>query len=156
MMLPIDYGWIQPGVRAVAKTSDGPGHRELIFLWPKSREEWITHTPDDRMVFERLASMDDLAKLTGGDSYPNYVQEIFKYEEPVENQELVELIQKGRKEARTARERDIQIFDDGSLAAVGWAGSLMVVAKPGPLALCDIGSLGRRRCPPYIMTYQLV
>ena len=75
-----------------------------------------------------------LREMTGRDSYFPDVVQVEAYQDAIEKAELVELIQKGRKEARAARERSFEVSDDDRTVAVDWEGEPLLVPEPGPLA----------------------
>ena len=67
--------------------------------------------------------------MTGQDSYPRDVESVEAYSEVVENGEMVELIRKGRKAARTARESAHEVYEDSRIVAVDWEGAPLVVTE---------------------------
>ena len=124
MMLPIalEHDWLKAGSRGLVKYRGEGRQCERFFLWPKNADQWLVHTPNDTTKFEHLNDYELLKEMTGQDSYPRDVESVEAYSEVVENGEMVELIQKGRKAARSARESAYEVHEYPRMVAVDWEG----------------------------------
>ena len=107
MMLPnaTEYEWLKAGSRGLVKYHGEERQYERLFLWPKTIDQWLVHTPNDTTRFENLGEFELLREMTGRDTYYGDVGTVEAYSEVVENTEMIELIQKRRNGANGARER---------------------------------------------------
>ncbi len=129
---------LRPGTRCVVRYAEDPGwHHERIFLAAVDDGHWMIYTPDNHLYDEYVADYERMTVLTGLTRYPRGIPQLVSFSRPLEEDEMRELLVRGRAEA--ALLAGVGVDDIDMRGSVDWKGRVLTVPAPTAVGAPQVG-----------------